>query len=469
MLGLLALACATGGGGEPGRVEGRRGAPNIVLFIADDLGATDIEPYGNPVVRTPNLKRLAGESLRFTQAFAASPTCSPSRSALYTGLMPFRNGAHGNHTGVKEGTRSIAHYFQALGYRVALAGKLHVGPHEVFPFELVPETNVPEPGYEGKGVLYTDLNVAAVDAWLAGLPEDQPFLLIVADHSPHVVWPEHPEYDPAAVDVPLTHIDTPELRRARARYYTDVTKMDRNVGLLLESLERRGFGGNTLVVFTADQGPQWPFAKWSLYDAGIQVPLVVRWPGRVRPGASTEALVSHVDLLPTLVEVAGGKAPEGIDGRSFLPVLLGRADRHREVVFATHTGDGAMNRSPARMLRTERYKYILNLAPDTLYTTHMDRVKAEGYWDSWLERAREDGRAAAVLRRYHHRPPEELYDVVADPYEQHNLAADPRYAGRVREFRQRLARWRAEQGDAETGPGPLPVTARGRPVAPYIF
>jgi N-sulfoglucosamine sulfohydrolase len=449
--------------------------PNIVLFIADDLAAEDIRPYGNQVVRTPHLDRLAGESLLFNQAFASSPTCGPSRSSLLTGLMPFRHGAHGNHSGVKEGTRSLVHYLQPLGYRVAIAGKLHVGPESVFPLARVSQTNVPEPGFEKKPGLNYDLAMAPVDAWLAAQTAGEPFLLVVADHSPHVIWPEKATYSPELVDIPARHIDTRDTRQSRARYYTDISKMDGNVGLLLQSLEKHGLAANTIVVFTADQGPQWPFAKWSLYDYGLQAPLLVRWPGQVKPATRTDALVSLTDLVPTFVEIAGGKAPAQLDGQSFLPLLHGRQQGQRQVVFATHTGDRLMNRAPARMLRTNRYKYIMNLAPEITYTTHMDKAKdhdgGREYWDSWVEKAKTDPRAARVLQRYHHRPAEELYDIVADPQEMQNLAAEPQHAARLKDFRLQLAAWRSQQGDTETGPEKLdsaPVKP-GKPVAPYVF
>lgn len=453
--------------------EAQPRGPNIVLFIGDDLGVGDIAPYGNAVVRTPNLTELAGESLRFTRAFAASPTCSPSRSAIFTGLMPFRNGAHANHTGIREGTLSLPHYLGGLGYRVALAGKLHVGPRDVLPFELIEGTNVPEPGKAGEGVLWTDLHMPPVDRWLAERSAAEPFMLVVADHSPHVIWPENADYDPAAVDVPSTHIDTPAYRASRARYYSDVTKMDANVGLLMESLARHGLAENTIFVFIADQGPQLAFGKWGLYDAGIQSPLLVRWPGRVAPGASTEALVSLVDLLPTFLEAAGGQAPEGIDGRSFLPVLEGRATTHHDEVFASHTGDNLMNRTPMRMLRTDRYKYILNLAPEVLYTTHMDLATdhdgGREYWPSWRAASFREVHAASVLWRYHNRPAEELYDLEADPSEVRNLAADPAYTRLLDSFRTRLADWRAEQGDTRTGPEEVAPRQPGPAIAPYIF
>lgn len=448
--------------------------PNFVLFIADDLGVRDISPYGNTIVQTPHLQRLAQESLIFNKAFAASPTCGPSRSSLFTGLMPLRHGAHGNHSGVKSGTRSVAHYLSALGYRVAIAGKLHVGPEDVFPFERIPGTNVREPGYEKISGLYHDLNVEPVDKWLANREKERPFVLIVADHSPHVIWPEKPAYRQEDVDIPPVHIDTPETRKARARYYTDVTKMDANVGKVLDILHRHDLEKNTVFMFTSDQGPQWAFGKWNVYDYGVQVPLMVRWPGHITGAASAQALVSHVDILPTMIEIAGGMNFPEMDGTSFLPVLNNPSLKHREILFASHTGDRQMNRTPMRMVRTDRYKYILNLAPDEIYNTHMNLAKdhdgGREYWPSWLTGSFRNAHAASVLWRYHHRPAEELYDTQNDPWEQHNLAADENYRPMLERLRKHLTGWRAEQGDDKTGPedhGP-PAPLR-QPVAPYVF
>lgn len=451
--------------------------PNIVMFIGDDLGVDDIGPYGNQVVRTPALDKLSAQSLLFTRAFAGSPTCGPSRSTMLTGLLPFRHGAHGNHSAVRENTRSLVQYLQPLGYRVVIAGKLHVGPEEVFAFERISRTNVPEPGFEEKPGLHYDLNMEPVDTWLSEQRGGQPFLLIVADHSPHVVWPEKSGYAPEEIDIPSVHIDTDRTRKARARYYEDITKMDNNVGKLLGSLDQHGLADNMMVIFTADQGPQWPFAKWSLYDDGIRVPLMIRWPGKVKAGSHTDALISQCDLLPTFVEVAGGKAPEEVDGRSFLGVITGKTDAHRDVVFASHTGDGLMNRSPARMLRTPRYKYILNLAPENAYHTHIDKARDHNggreYWSSWMEKAETDKNAATILQRYHHHPEEELYDVESDPDEVNNLADDPKFKTILENFRNKMAAWRKTQGDFETGPEEIkpeqPAKGKKKPAAPYVF
>jgi uncharacterized sulfatase len=308
-----------------------------------------------------------------------------------------------------------------------------------------------------------------VESWLAAVDTTRPFLLIVADHSPHVAWPLVPEYDEAAVNGPPNHIDTPEYRHSRARYYTDVTKMDRNVGQLLASLRRHGMADRTLLAFTADQGPQLAFGKWGLYELGIRTPLIVRWPGHVPPHTRSDDLVSLIDLLPTFVEAARAPSPEGIDGRSFLAVLTGTRSTHRDTVYASHTGDGAMNRTPMRMVRTPRYKYILNLA-DTIYTTHIDRLRrqdwGDDYWTSWAERSWFDPVAAFLLWRYHHRPAEELYDLETDPLELRNLAYQPEYTGILTGMRASMTAWRASQGDTETGPEKLEGRPQGPPYIP---
>ncbi len=439
--------------------------PNLVLYVSDDHTATDCGAYGSTDVRTPNIDRLAREGLRFRQAFAGSPTCMPSRAVLYTGLMPFRNGAHANNlpgqSQCRPAVRSLPHYLTDLGYRVAQAGKTHFAPKEVFPFQRIENSETPEPGFESRPALHMDLNVAAVESWLARVPTNEPFCLVVCDHSPHVVWPEKATYDPAALTVPPNHVDTPELRKSRARYYTDIAKLDANLGRVLRALENHGFASNTVLIYTTDQGAQWPFAKWGLYDQGLRVPFIVRWPGRISAGGVSDALISLVDVTPTLVELAGGHPSPDLDGRSFLGVLEARTNAHRDVIFATHSQDGRMNLSPMRCIRNARYKYILNLSPENEYTTHMDKAKdhdgGREYWDSWVGEAASSLRAAAVLQRYHWRPREELYDTQLDPYEVHNLASDPAYADLKQDLAGRLAAWRREQNDSKTGPDPVPT------------
>lgn len=476
VLTVLALTGITTAGIATPQQSGEAKRPNVVIFVADDLGAHDIGPYGNRVVRTPHLDRLASESLLFSDAFASSPTCSPSRASIHTGLYPFRNGAHANHSGIKDEVQTLPVYLESLGYRTAIAGKLHIGPLELYPFEMIHNTNVPEPGYEGKGVLWTDLILDPVDEWLAGASDRKdPFVLVVNDHSPHVIWPEQAEYKPEEMDIPGKHIDTEDTRKSRARYYTDITKLDANVGKLMKSLEKHGLDENTVFIFTADQGPQWAFGKWNLYDYGMQVPLIIKWPGVVKGGKSTGALASLVDIVPTVIEIAGGEAPAcpgDIDGMSMLPLLQGQTFSHRESVFASHTGDGTMNMAPMRAIRTDRYKYIHNLAPDVIYNTHMNKATdhdgGREYWASWEQKSYRSEHAASVLWRYHNRPAEELYDIQRDPDETMNLALDPHYAEIIAQFREELKQWRELQGDQETGPYQEPENKRPG-IAPYIF
>lgn len=423
--------------------------PNIVLFIADDFSWHDSGPYGSTETRTPNLDRLAAEGLTVRRAFAASPTCSPSRSAIYTGLMPMRNGAHSNHTLIRQGVHTLPEYLHALGYRVVIAGKTHIGPRDQFPFEYLPNSNVLPPGKHE--LLWTDLNTAAVDKLLATHDHNQPLCLVVCAHSTHVYWMDNNGYDPASVTLPPILLDTPETRAARCRYDTETSWMDKQVGDVRESLQKYGYDDNTLFAFTADQGAQWPFGKWCLYDEGIRTPLVLRWPGHIKPGTSTDAMVSLVDLLPTFVEAAGGTPAKGLDGRSLMDVLTGKTDSFRTEIYATHTGDKEMNRTPMRCVRTDKWKYIFNLKPETRYTTHISEagiLDGRDYWDSWERLAAAGNQHAKdVINRYRHRPAEELFDINADPFELNNLATDPNHATTLSELREKVRKWRLEQGE----------------------
>jgi N-sulfoglucosamine sulfohydrolase len=435
--------------------------PNIVWFVADDFSWHDSGPYGSPNAHTPNLDALAKQSLKFDQAFAPSPTCTPSRSAFYTGVYPMRNGAHANHSLIKDGMRTLPQYMHDLGYRVVIAGKTHIGPRESFPFEYLADSNIMPPGKHE--LLWTDLNTAAVETLLAEHDKATPLCLIVCSHSPHVYWPPNDGYDPAKLKLPPYLVDTPEMRSALCRYFTDVSWMDKQVGEVLDSLAKHGYADNTLFIYTADQGAQFPFAKWNVYDAGIRVPLLIHWPGVTKPGATTSAMVSLIDVLPTIIEAAGGTAPKDIDGRSFLPVLQGKSDHFHDEIYAAHTGDEQMNRSPQRCIRTAQYKFILNLAPGDLYKTHISGANGPDgrtYWNSWVKAAEAgDAKAKQLVDRYQHRPPEELYDVQADPYEMKNLIADPAHAAVVIELREKLKAWRIQQGE-DLAKVPMPEDAR---------
>jgi len=267
-----------------------------------------------------------------------------------------------------------------------------------------------------------------------------------------VPWPERSEYDPAAIKLPPEQIDTPLMRKWRTRYYTAVTRADDDLGQVLAAVEQKLDPKNTFIFFTSDHGAQLPFGKWNLYDAGIRVPLIVKGPG-VKVGATTDAMASWIDILPTLVDLGGGKPATDIDGRSFAAVIRGEKQSHRDEIFATHSGDREFNVYPMRCVRRDGWKYILNLHPEFQYATHINRGgDRDGleYFRSWEEAAKTDPHARQIVQRYKQRPREELYDLNADPHELHNLADKPEQARRLAAMRDEVAAWMKDQNDQGT-------------------
>lgn len=416
--------------------------PNLLVFLSDDLSARDLGCYGATDVRTPHMDRLAANGLTFDQAFIISPACAPSRAALLTGLTPDHNGAKANHTYKRDDVPSLIPTLNELGYQTAAFGKIAHGK------------DVAKHDFH-----YTEhsLEPQLIESWLAQTDPEKPVALFVGTRDPHVPWPEVQGYHPDQVIIPPFHIDTADTRLFRARYYTDVTRADTDLGNTLELVEKR-WGQEFVTVFSADHGAQWPFGKWNLYDEGIRVPLIVRYPSTVPTNARSQAMVSWIDLIPTLIDLSGGEVPEGLDGQSFVSVLKKPETPHRNRIFTTHDNDGRANVYPIRSVRTDRWKYIRNLQPGWIHSTHSDRYRkddAGAYHWSWDLAAKEDHAAALILNRYQQRPGEELYDLDADPNELNNLAADPRHAETLLQLRDELDVWMTEQGDdGQVSPAP---------------
>jgi N-sulfoglucosamine sulfohydrolase len=412
--------------------------PDIVVFLADDLGWADCSPYGGREVPTPNMARLAKDGVTLTHAFVASPSCAPSRAALLTGLDPMRNGAMLNHSRPRPDVKKWPAYFKELGYEVVAFGKVaHYAQVTEYGFD-----------HASHFKYHEDDCVEAAMKWLAARKPAKPLCLMVGTNWPHVPWPKESAVDATALKLPPTLVDTKETRQARGRYLAAVANADRDLGLVYDAAGKH-LGKGALFLFTSDHGSQFPFGKWNAYDAGVRTPLIAAWPGRIRAGATSAAMVSWIDILPTCAEAAGGKPREGLSGKSFLGVLRGEKESHRDMVFITHSADGNMNRYPLRAVRTRDWKYIRNLDPAARHHTHVDRGKAgtdgRDYWDSWA--AKGDPAAAAIVRRYHTRPAEELYEVTADPWELKNLAPDARYADKLQALRADVDAWMKNHGD----------------------
>lgn len=412
---------------------------NLLLILADDLSHTDTSLYGGQAA-TPHMERLATEGMTFTRTFQSAPMCSPTRHALYTALHPVKSGAWPNHTYVYDGVRSIAHFLQDNGYRAALSGKTHINPPASFPFEYL----------KGPGTK-NNPNFPAVDQFLAEcVSQDQPFGLILTSNEPHTPWNkgDASAYPPEQIKLPDPLVDTPTTRTDFSAYLAEITYFDSQVGEALAALKKHGLVENTLVVVLTEQGNAFPFAKWTCYDIGLGSGMVVRWPGTISPGSSSDALIEYVDVIPTFLESAGLPLTPDLDGRSFQNVLTGKANTHKDVVFGLQSSVGII-RGPEhygiRTARDERYRYIRNLSPEIAFSNAVFRTD---FWAEWTAAAEDsDLDAVVAVRRYQHRPAEELYDCLKDPWNRHNLASDPAYTDVKAYLSTALDTWMADQGD----------------------
>ena len=390
-----------------------RSLPDIVLIHGHDLGRW-LGVYGMTNVPSPNIDRFAEESVVFDSAHAAAPLCSPARGALFTGLSPHRNGVQGlahDSWRYREGVVTLPERLHALGYHTALIGLQHedVDP-TVLGFDECPGLGFPPRSYH--------VAEAAGD-WLAGMApavDRDPVFLTLGTWEVHRPWP-HDDYDPgdpARVDVPAFLPDNELTRRDIADFYGSITAFDTAFRRLLELIEEHLDPANTLVILTTDHGAAFPRAKSTLYDAGTGVTLVVRPPRRwhVAPRRVT-TLASHLDILPTLLDIAGATIPPDLEGVSLLPVLRGDSDGDpARVIFTAKSYHDVYD--PKRAARSLEYTYIRNYAPGPRLQLAIDLEKSltrQGMGDEHLGP----------------RPPEELYDRRTDPDELRNVAQDTAY------------------------------------------
>lgn len=426
---------------EPSKVGETSRKPDLVVYLADDLSAADLSLYGGTHMETPFIDQLAADGMTFERAFVASPSCAPSRAALLTGLMPARNGAEENHSYPRDETFRLPQVLNELGYQTVAFGKVaHSRSVSDYGFDTYDrKQNIPDVRKN-------------VQAFLEHRTDKRPLALFVGVSNPHVPWPAESSVDPAAMSMPPQLLDTPRTRVQRSRYLQEVKELDTYLGELRQLVDEH-LSSDKLFVFSSDHGAQFPFGKWTLYDEGIHVPLIVVREGQVKAAARTAAMVSWVDIFPTLIEVAGGKVPANLDGRSFKHVLEDATRSHRDRIFTTHSGDVKMNVYLSRSIRTERYKLIWNPHPEFAFTTHIDLLLREtsgDYFKQWMQRAESDKHAAAVLARYHGRPEYELFDLQQDPHELTNLAGRPHQAAIQQDLLAELKAWIAQQGDELT-------------------
>ncbi len=420
--------------------------PNIIIIMADDLNSRQLSCYGGQNLQTKNIDALASQGMKFNQMITSEAMCVPTRASLFTGLYPMRHGSFQNHKRVYSDTmKSVCHYMSNLGYTVALTGKDHsTKPKSVFPFKIIE-------GFEPNCVSTTDNYSLDEIKKFTKQQNGKPYCLFVMSIDPHAPWTtgDPTEFDADKLVLPPHWVDTKEVREFFTRYLAEVRRLDNQVGDIMKMLKETGQDKNTIVVFLGEQGPQFPGGKWTLWDNGQKSSMIVKWPGKVQPNSSTEAIVQYEDVTPTLVSIAGGKPIAGLDGKSFLPVLQGTTDKHRDYAFGIHNNIPEGEAYPIRDIRDNRYKLVLNLLPDNEYYIKymMNPARKDLYWNGWIELAQTSALAKELTDRISKRPAVEFYDLVADPYELHNLAANPSYKNKVDQYTTKLHGWMKQQGD----------------------
>ncbi len=414
--------------------------PNILYIHSHDTGRY-IQPYGYGIP-APALQRLAEQGMLFRQAFCANPTCSASRAALLTGQSAHSSGMLGlAHRGFElyDYGQHLVHTLRGAGYHSVLGGVQHVAPdaRQIGYDELL------EP--EGKNVAAV---VPAVVQFLGREPR-QPFFLSAGFSETHRAFrTPGPEQDARYCRPPAPLPDTPEIRQDMAAFKASVREYDRGVGLILQALEDNGLAENTLVICTTDHGIAFPGMKCNLTDHGLGVMLIVRGPGGCTGGRVSDALVSHIDLFPTLCELLCIEPPDWLQGASLMPLLRGEKDAVNEAVFGEINYHAAYE--PQRTVRTRRWRYVRRYGDRRRpVMPNCDDSPSKQVWvdHGWPERPV---------------APEQLYDVVFDPNEVRDLSGDPAYAEVLQEMRHRLQDWMKATHDPLLDGEPVPAPAGAR-------
>src|SRR5579872_261351 len=422
--------------------RGKTPAPNILYINSHDSGRY-LQPYGH-MVPAPNLQRLAESGILFRQAFSAAPTCSPSRAGLVTGQSPHSAGILGlANRGfyIADHKQHVLHTLRTAGYYSALAGIQHIAPSgaalgydTVLPCRSVWAEHVTPPTVE----------------FLNHAPK-QPFWLEVGFFETHRKFHDPGPAEDMRYSMPPAPVpDRPQTRLDWAGFKASARVLDTAVGEILRALEVNGLAGNTLVISTTDHGPAFPTMKCNLTDYGTGVSLIMRGPGGFSGGKVCDAMISHLDLFPTLCDVVGIERPAWLQGHSLMPVIRGEAQEINEEIFAEVTYHAAYE--PKRAVRTRRWKYFRYFSGRTVpVLANCDDGPSKTLWldNGWRNR---------------HVDAEHLYDLMFDPCERHNLAADPELEPILEEMRGRLGRWmRATNDPLLHGPVPAPHGASYNP------
>jgi uncharacterized sulfatase len=425
--------------------------PNILFALADDWAWPHAGAYGDKVVKTPTFDRVAKEGALFSHAFSVTPSCTASRAAILTGQTSHRLEESGNlWSTLQKKFDCYPDLLEAAGYHAGLSGK-GWGPGK---FEEGGRTRNPA------GPSYKDF-----ETFFKTVPDGKPFCFWLGHRDPHRPYVAgtgvKSGMNPADVFVPPYLPDTPEVRSDICDYYFAVQRYDRDVGKILDLLEKAGKLDHTIVIMTGDNGWPFPRGKANLYDAGTRQPLAVRWPALVKAGLTSDAYISFQDFAPTILEAAGLKPTPAMTGRSFLEVLTNSRNlKPRDRVFVERERHANVRKGdlgyPGRAIRTREFLYIRNFHPDRWPAGDPELWKAVGPFGDIDGGPTKDvvvtGRGDANLGKFFDlacgkRPEEELYDLAKDAYQMTNVAARPEYAAAKKKLRVELDQWMRETSD----------------------
>lgn len=434
----------------------QRNRPNILLITADDLGI-EVGCYGDTAARTPHIDRFAREGVRFQTAYVSQASCSPSRSSILTGLFPHQNRMIGLADFTPYHMRTDVDTLPAMlrdaGYRTGIIGKLHLRPASLFPFE-DPAVPLREDGTEifqtaDSGSVMRMVEMA--DAFFSSSSK-VPFFLYLNLVDPHRPFhdqmeglPERPMTPEEAPPLAFQGVDTQRARIEAAGYYNSVSRADAALGLILERLAQSGKEKNTLVIFLGDNGPDFTKAKCSCYEAGLRVPLLMRWPGQCRENWVCPSLVSAVDLMPTILEAAGIEIPAGLAGKSLMQLIRGESVPWRKSLCAEYSAHGGISYFPQRCCRDQRYKLIHNLL-----SGRTNPVQLSDFWQLGEELHRPSYAQTAArwsFETWLNPPSIELYDLENDPHEFCDVAHRAEFAQIKHFLMKELLVWREQTAD----------------------
>ena len=436
--------------------------PNILLITADDMNWDAPGCFGGRTPEiTPNIDRLAAEGVRFQHAHITIAVCQPSRSVLMTGRYPHRNGAEGFQP-INTSVPTLQEQLHKAGYFQGILGKVkHLAPPEKFKWDMAEDYQ--DLGCGRNPELYYKY---AGDFFRQAARQKKPFFLMANSHDPHrpfhgseqeqkrfakqlkdIPAPSH-VYKSDEIQVPGFLPDLPDVRKEIAEYYSSVRRCDDTIGAIMRALRESGQAENTLIMFLSDNGMALPFAKTNCYLHSTRTPWIAAWPGRIKAGTvDKQHFISGIDFMPTALEAAGVAAPGGMDGSSFLPVLLGKRQSERDKVFTQFHQTSGRNRYPMRCVQNNRFGYIFNPWSDGR-RIFKNESQSGLTFNAMKIAAQKDDSVAARVKLFQYRVVEEFFDFKNDPDGLHNLIDNPDYEEQINRMRKEMLDWMIKTGDS---------------------